>query len=250
MNAALAGATSSAALFTGFIESPVFGIALTLLVYGAARLLYERIRFVLLNPVLVSIAVIIAFLKLTGISYDDYMRGGNIIVFFLGPAVVALGLPLYEQLRELRRSALPITITIVFSSIVGIVAAVVPPILLGNSRELIASLAPKSITTPIAMDVAAGMGGIPPLTASVVVLTGVFGAVFGPLILRLLGIAEGIPFGIAMGAASHGIGTARAVQSGELEGAASSLALCLNGILTSVIAPPLVRLLLALLAPG
>ncbi|WP_455382983.1 LrgB family protein [Salinispira pacifica] len=227
-----------------FVQTPLFGIALTLAVYACARLLYDRTGFLLLHPVLVSIVVIVAILEFTGISYNDYMRGGSIIVFFLGPAVVALGLPLYEELVALRRNAASITAAILFASVTGIVSAVLPALLLGSGRELIASLAPKSVTTPIAMEVARGMGGIPPLTASVVVLTGVFGAVVGPLILRAVGVVEGIAFGLALGAASHGIGTARAVEQGGLEGAASSLALCLNGIVTSLIAPPLVSLLL------
>jgi len=232
------------------VQTPVFGLTLTLVVYALAQLLFARTRFLLLHPVLVSIVVIIAILKLTGISYDDYMKGGGIIAYFLAPAVVALGLPLFEELRELRKNALSITISIVFASLIGILSAVVPALFLGNGAQLAESLAPKSVTTPIAMDVARAMGGIPPLTASVVVLTGVFGAVLGPVILRLVGVAEGVAFGVAMGAASHGIGTARAFEEGPLEGAASSLALCLNGIVTALIAPPLVRLLLSLVPQG
>ncbi len=227
----------------GFAASPLFGLGVTLLVYAGAKRLYARVRFFLLHPVLVSIAVIIAALKLLDVDYATYMKGGGIVAFFLAPAVVALGLPLYRQLKRLSAQALPLAATTLFASVVGILASVAPVLLLGGPRELLASLAPKSVTTPIAIVVAQQIGGLPSLTAAAVVLTGVVGAVAGPLTLRLIGIAEGIAFGYAMGTASHGIGTARALETGELEGAASSLALCMNGIATAVLAPWIVRVL-------
>jgi len=229
---------------TGLFASPLFGLGLTLLVYAGAKRLYGRVRFFLLHPVLVSIAAIIAALKLLDIDYPTYMKGGGIVAFFLAPAVVALGLPLYRQLRRLASEALPLVLTTAFASAVGIVASVAPVLILGGPRELLASLAPKSVTTPIAIVVSEQIGGLPSLTAAAVVLTGVVGAVAGPVILRLIGITEGIAFGYAMGTASHGIGTARALEAGEVEGAASSLALCMNGIATAVLAPWIVRLLI------
>lgn len=225
------------------IASPAFGMTITLLVYWGAKWIYLRLRLFILHPVLVSIAVIIAILYTTGVSYTDYMRGGSIIAFFLGPSVVALGLPLYEHLTRLKREALPLIVTTLFASMVGIVASTLPVVLLGGSRELLLSLAPKSVTTPIAMAVSRELGGLPPLTATMVVLTGVVGAVVGPVVLRLIGLGSGVVFGYAMGTASHGIGTARAIEEGELEGAASSLALCLNGIATALLAPWIVRLI-------
>lgn len=229
---------------TPLFSSPVFGVAATLLIYAGAKALYAKLRFFLLHPVLVSIAAIIALLKLLDVGYPDYMNGGGIVAFFLAPAVVALGLPLYQQLSRLSREAAPLLVTTLFASLVGIFASIAPVLFSGGSRELVATLAPKSVTTPIAMVVSAGMGGIPSLTATVVVLTGVVGAVAGPAVLRLLGIVEGVAFGFALGTASHGIGTARALETGEMEGAASGLALCLNGIATAVFAPLVVRLVL------
>lgn len=225
------------------IRTPAFGMTVTLVVFAGAKWLYRRSRVFLLHPVLVSIAVIILILSSSKISYADYMKGGAIIAFFLGPSVVALGLPLYDQLTRLRAEALSILTTIVFASAVGVLASTLPLLLLGGPTRVMLSLAPKSITTPIAMAVSQELGGIPSLTAALVVLTGVVGAVVGPVVLRLVGITSGIAFGIAMGTASHGIGTARAIEQGELEGAASSLALCLNGIATAVIAPWIVRLI-------
>jgi predicted murein hydrolase (TIGR00659 family) len=225
-------------------RSPVFGLTVTLIVYAGAKWLHGRVKLFLLHPVLVSITIIIALLSLTRIPYPDYMRGGGIIAFFLGPAVVALGLPLYDHLRSLRAEALPFLLTTLFASIVGMVASTLPMVLLGGPRDVLLSLVAKSVTTPIAMSISREIGGLPSLTATMVVLTGVVGAVVGPVVMRLLGIGRGIAFGYALGTASHGIGTARALEQGELEGAASSLALCLNGIATAVLAPWVVRLIL------
>jgi len=230
-------------VISDLVQSPAFGMTVTLVVFAGAKWVYDRTRIFILHPVLVSIAVIITLLSLTHISYSDYMRGGSIIAFFLGPSVVALGLPLYDHLTKLRSETLPFLLTTVFGSAVGIIASVLPVVLMGGSHQVLLSLAPKSVTTPIAMSVSAEIGGIPSLTATLVVLTGVVGAVVGPVLLRLVGLGSGVAFGYAMGTASHGIGTARALESGELEGAASSLALCLNGIATSVLAPWIVRLI-------
>jgi len=230
-------------MMSALIHSPALGMTLTLVVFAGSKWLYNRSRIFLLHPVLVSIAVIIVVLSLTKIPYSDYMKGGSIIAFFLGPSVVALGLPLYDQLSRLRGEALSLLVTTLFASAVGIIASTLPFLLFPGPRQVMLSLAPKSITTPIAMVVSQAIGGIPSLTAAFVVLTGVVGAVVGPVVLRLIGIGSGIAFGYALGTASHGIGTARAIEQGELEGAASSLALCLNGIATAVLAPWIVRLI-------
>ncbi len=227
--------------------SPVLSVAATLVVFAGARALYRRSRFFLLNPVLLSVAVLIAALSLARVPYGSYMKGGEVIQFFLAPAVVALGLPLYRQLRRLSRAVLPILASTAVGSLVGVLSAVLPAGLLGASPALLASLAPKSVTTPIAIGVSEILGGLPPLTAAVVIATGILGAVLGPPFLKAIGVRSPTAFGLAMGAASHGIGTARAVEEGELAGAASGLAIGLNGALTALAAPWLVRLSLALL---
>lgn len=224
--------------------SPTFGLAATLLVYAGAKWIHGQLKIFLLHPVLVTIAVLIALLSLTGVSYNDYMRGGSIIAYFLGPAVVALGVPLYDQLTRLRSEALPALITTLFASAAGMVASVAPLLIARAPRELVVSLLPKSVTTPIAMEISRGLGGEPSLTAAMVVLTGVVGAVAGPPVMRMLAIGSRVAFGYGLGTASHGIGTARALETGELEGAASSLALCLNGIATALLAPLIVRVIL------
>ncbi len=228
------------------LKSPLLGLAGTLLLWQGARLLYARTRLFLLHPVLVTIAALIALLKGLGIDYETYMGGGRIIGFFLGPAVVALGVPLYRQLGEIRRRLKPLVASIALGSVLGILSASVPAMLLGSPREVVVSLAPKSVTTPIAMEISRLLGGLPPLTAVVVIVTGIFGAVLGPSFLSLIGVRSPVAMGLAMGAASHGIGTARALEEGELQGAAAGIAIGLNGIATAILTP----LLLGLLRPA
>jgi len=231
-------------MYTELLESPLFAISLTLILYAAAGRLYARVRLFILHPVLVAIIAIIVVLRALGISYESYEAGGRYILFLLGPSVVALGLPLYDRLRELGREAPAILATTVFAGAAGIVSVTVPLILAGVPKEIVRSLAPKSVTTPIAISIVETTGGIPSLTAAVVVATGIFGAVTGPAVLRLFGIVSGIPFGLAMGNAAHGIGTARALETGETEGAAAGLAICLNGIVTSILTPLLLPVIL------
>lgn len=229
------------------LSSPVLAVTATLLAYAGARALYRRVRFFLLNPVLVTVAVLIAALRLANIDYSTYMKGGALIHFFLAPAVVALGVPLYRQLERLRRRVLPILASTAAGSLVGVLAGVLPAGLLGASPAVMLSLAPKSVTTPIAVGIAEIIGGLPSLTAAVVIATGILGAVLGPPFLRLLRVRDPVAFGLAMGAASHGIGTARALEEGQLAGAAAGLAIGLNGVLTALLAPWLVRLAFRLL---
>jgi predicted murein hydrolase (TIGR00659 family) len=223
--------------------SPAAFAALTFIVYAAALGLYKRFKFFFLHPVLVSIAVIIPLLRIAGVSYGEYHRGGVFITSLLPPAVVALGISLYREFGKIRKEAGAVILTTIFGSLVGIISAVVPALLLGASPEIIVSLAPKSVTTPVAMEIAGKLGGIPSLAAVIVIFTGVLGAVIGPAVLGLLHITGGAAFGLAMGFAAHGVGTARAFEKGEAEGAFSSLGLCLNGLATSVLTPLIISLL-------
>jgi predicted murein hydrolase (TIGR00659 family) len=224
--------------------SPAAFAALTFIVYAAALGLYRKCKFFFLHPVLVSIAVIIPLLHAAGVSYEEYRQGGVFITSLLPPAVVALGISLYREFGKIRKEAGSIIITTVFGSLVGIISAVVPALLLGASPELIISLAPKSVTTPIAMEIADKLGGLSSLAAVIVIFTGVFGAVIGPAVLGVLHITQKSAFGLALGFAAHGVGTARAFEKGEAEGAFSSLGLCLNGLATSVLTPVIIDLLL------
>lgn len=218
-------------------------IVATVAIFAAARWLYGRTRVLLLNPVLLSIVALILALRGLGVEYETYQRGGRLLSFFLGPAVVALGVPLAARWDEVRRRGRAIFASISVGAVVGVLSAAGTAALLGAPAEIVGSLAPRSVTTPIAMGVAAGVGGIPALTAALVIASGVFGAVVGPPLLRALGVRSRTALGLALGAAAHGIGTARAVEEGEAEGAAAGLAIGLMGIATALLAPLLVGLL-------
>jgi predicted murein hydrolase (TIGR00659 family) len=219
------------------IASPLFGITLTLLVYRLAELLYRRTRFILFNPVFISIVTIILVLKLGRIPYQDYQNGGQMILFLLGPAVVALAVPLYQRRDEILRRKLPILLGISAGALASIISAAGIAWLLGGSRGVVLSLVPKSVTTPIAIGIAEKIGGIVPLTAALVVLTGCLGAICGPEFCRLIGLRSRAAIGLAIGTASHGIGTARLLGEDRFAGAIAGLAIGLNGLTTALLVP-------------
>ena len=226
-----------------FLENKYLLLALTFGVFALFKELQRRTGWVLLNPILLTIASLILFLKLTGISYETYQAGGQLIEFWLKPAVVALGVPLYLQLEMIKKQLLPILLSQLVGCLVGIVSVVLIAKLLGATPDVICSLAPKSVTTPIAMEVSNTTGGIPSLTAAVVVLVGLFGAVFGFKILTLGRVKSPIAQGLSMGTASHAIGTSAAMEVSRKYGAYASLGLTLNGILTALLTPAILRLL-------
>lgn len=158
-----------------FLESNIFLIALTFLVFWGARKLQQRTGWVALNPILVTIFVLIAYLKVTGISFETYNESGRMIEFWLKPAIVALGVPLYTQLKAIRRQLLPILLSQLAGCVAGIISVVLVAKAMGASTAVIISMAPKSVTTPIAMEVVAPLGGIPSLTAAIVICVGLFG---------------------------------------------------------------------------
>ena len=220
----------------------MFGIGLTLVVYAVAQALYARKPHILLNPVAMSIGTLIAILLAADIPYDDYRAGGDMILFLLGPAVVALGLPLYEQRHEILKRKLPILVGVTAGALASILSAAGLAWILGGSHGVVMSLAPKSVTTPIAIGIAEKIGGIPPLTAALVVLTGCLGAICGPEFCRMVGVRGRVATGLAVGTASHGIGTARMLEVDALGGAVSGLAIGLNGLITAFILPLIVLL--------
>lgn len=231
---------------TTLLESPVIWVTVTFAFFLLGKTLYARWRVPFFHPVLVGIAGVIGLLVLTGVEYETYRSGGDIIAFFLGPSVVALGLPLYERFQEMKRQGPALVVSILAGSLAGLVSAVVPVLLMAAPDLVIFSMAPKSVTTPIAISVAEQLGGDGSLAASFVVMCGILGGVIGPMVLHVLGVKDQVAFGYALGAASHGVGTARALESGRTAGAAGSLAICLNGVATSIMAPAVVQLLLRL----
>jgi predicted murein hydrolase (TIGR00659 family) len=215
----------------------LLAIAATLAVYAAARVVQRRLRSVWLHPVLVSIVVLITALRMLGIEYADYDRGGRLLTFFLGPAVVALGLPLHRQMEEIGRRGRAVLLSLLIGASVGTLTATLTAALLGASGPVVRTLAARSVTTPIAIGIAQRVGGLPPLAAVVAIFTGVLGAVIGPPLLRAIGIRSRTAFGLALGAAAHGVGTARAAEEGEVEAASSGLAIGIMGVFTAVLAP-------------
>ena len=228
---------------TVFLHNEFFFIALTLGVFLGAQKLQRRLGLIVFNPILMSIAFIILILHVAKISYSAYEEGGRYIAFMLKPAIVALGVPLYQQMEQIKKQAIPIFVSMFAASIVGIVSAVLIAYALGASPEVFVSISPKSATTPIAMEVSQVLGGIPALTAVIVILTGIFGAVFGFGFLRLIRVRSCMAQGLAMGAAAHAVGTAQAMQKSPRLAAYSGLGLILNGTLTGLLAPLLVPVL-------
>lgn len=226
-----------------FFENKFFLLTLTFAFFFGAKVLQKKTGLVLLNPILITIALLIVFLRFTGISYETYEEGGYLIEFWLKPAVVALGVPLYLQLETIKKQLLPIIISELVGCLVGIVSVVLVAKLLGATQEVIVSLASKSVTTPIAMEVTQAVGGIPSLTAAVVVCVGIFGAIFGFKVLALGHVKSPIAQGLSMGTASHAVGTSAAMEVSGKYGAYASLGLTLNGIFTALLTPTILRLL-------
>jgi len=224
--------------------SPLLGLTITLIAYGLAYRLYLKANSSpFLNPVLTSVVMLIGLLIVTGTAYSRYFEGAQFVHFLLGPATVALAVPLYDQFARLRALWLPITISLVCGVLVAASSSIALAWLLGGSLEIQMSLAPKSATAPVAMGIADTIGGIPSLTAVLTVLTGITGAVTGTRLFELMRIRDDSVKGIAMGVAAHGIGTARAFQVSKQMGAFSGLAMALSAFATALLVPWLVNLM-------
>ncbi len=227
------------------ISNEYFMLALTFGVFYAAKSIQRRLGWILFNPILVAIAIIIVFLLVADIPFETYHEGAKMIEFWLKPAVVALGVPLYLQLSSIKRQFLPILASQMMGCIAGIVSVVVIAKIFGASDAVIMSLASKSVTTPIAMEVTQVLGGIPSLTAAIVVITGLIGAIIGFKTLSVGHVRNPMARGLSMGAASHALGTSAAMDRDQFVGAYASLGLTLNGILTALLTPAVIDLILA-----
>ncbi len=218
-------------------QSEIFSLTLAVGTYVAALALYKKTHIRLLHPLVTSIFIIIVILKSLSIEYESFQKGSQLIHFMLGPSVVALGYILYEQIRYVKGNVISILTSIFVGAIVGIVSVIAIGKLMGADATLVATLEPKSVTTPIAMGIAEKSGGIPSLTAVVVVAVGIFGSIIGPFVMKVLGIESRIAKGLALGASSHGLGTSVAIQIGAVEGALSGLAIGLMGVMTAILIP-------------
>ena len=226
-----------------YLSNHYFMLALTFAVYAICQLVQSRLRLSFLNPILISAIVIIAYLKLTDVSIESYNEGGKYIEFWLKPAIVALGVPLYKQLSAIRKQFVPLLLSELAGCVVGIVSVVVVARLLGATQEVVMSLAAQSVTTPIAMEVTKAVGGIPPLTAAVVVCVGIFGGMTGFKVMKMTRIGNPVSHGLSLGTAAHAVGTSRAMDESDTHGAFASLGLTINGIFTALLTPTVLSLI-------
>jgi len=224
------------------LDSPLFGITLTILSMVFIQLLGRKAKTSLLNPLLFSTASIIAFLYFTGIPLESYQAGGRVMTFFLGPVIVSLAVPLYKQLDKLKAHLAPVLLGATAGVLVSITSGILLSLLFGISRELTVSMAPKGTTSAISMELAKSLGGDGSVAIAFVIFAGIFGYSAGGWLLNRAGVTHPLARGLSLGTASHASGTQRAFEMGEEEGAMASLAIGLVGVLTSVFLPPLLRL--------
>ncbi|WP_312914764.1 LrgB family protein [Stutzerimonas kunmingensis] len=232
------------AAWQALIHHPLFGVGITLAVFQLAYAAYEKTRWVFLQPVLVSMTLIVGILLLCGIDYDEYRISAQWLTILLGPATVALAVPLYLNLRRIRELFGPIVITLLIAGMFATALGMALAWLFGAERMILMTLAPKSVTSPIAMLVAEQIGGVVALAAVFVMITGVLGAILGPELLRRFGVQHPAARGIALGLTAHAVGTAQALQESDECGAFAALAMSLMGVMTAVLLPLVVALLL------
>ena len=217
------------------LSTPVFYLALTLLAFAAGQWVNKKTGSPIANPLLIGCILVGAYLILFRVPLDEYNEGGGFLTLCLTPATISLALPIYRQLEVLKKHLLPILVGALAGSAASIGSVYLFGKLFGLDRQMIFSLLPKSVTTPIGVALSQSMGGLPAVTSLAIVFTGIVGAVFLPTALRLLGIKHPVVTGIAIGTASHAVGTSRALELGEVEGAMSGLAIGISGLITAVI---------------
>lgn len=218
-------------------NSVYFGVAVSLLAYIAGMCLKKKFKLSILNPLLVSIVLVIALLVIFDIDYESYNQGGRYISYFLTPATVCLAIPLYQQLDLLKKNFKAIMIGILTGVLTSLLSILALSVIFKLSHELYVTLLPKSITTAIGIAVSEELGGINTITVAVIVLTGIAGNVMGEGVCRMFKIKNPISVGLAFGTSSHAIGTAKALELGEVQGAMSSLSIAVSGLLTVALAP-------------
>lgn len=230
------------AAWQAVIHHPLFGVAITLAAFQLSYAAYEKTRWVFLQPVLVSMLMVVGVLLACGLGYEDYRLSAQMLTVMLGPATVALAVPLYLNLRRIRELFGPIMITLLVGGITATALGMALAWAFGADRIVLMTLAPKSVTSPIAMLVAEQIGGVVALAAVFVMITGILGAIFGPELLRRFGVQHPSARGMALGLTAHAVGTAQALQESEECGAFAALAMSLMGVLTAVLLPLAVSL--------
>lgn len=224
------------------LDNQYFGIVLSFAAYEIGKWINKKLKTPIANPLLIAILLIIGFLSITGIDYEYYKKGGDFIAFFIGPATVAMVLDLYANLDTLKKNILPILVGVGFGTIFSFVLAIFLSKIFQIDKNLVASLIPQSITTAIAISLSGEYQGIIGLTAIVVVIRGVSGAVFAPIVMKIFIIKDPVAQGVAIGTSSHAVGTSQARLMGEIQGAMSGLSIAIAGITAVIIMPLAMKL--------
>ncbi len=224
-----------------FFNSENFGFAFTLVMYVITSNLLKNRKGILITPINLSMLTIGIFLVVFKIPLEYYEKGGNIWVYLLGPATVALGMSLYKQINKLKENALAITVGVILGSLSGIISVMVIGKLLGLDKVILLSIAPKSTTLAIGYEVANSLGGNPAITTAAIMVAGIVGNGLGEIILKVAGITDPTAKGVALGTASHALGTKRAIEIGEVEGAMASFSIAYAGLITAVLIPFVIK---------
>ncbi|WP_294124842.1 LrgB family protein [uncultured Clostridium sp.] len=214
-----------------------FGIFISLIAFEIGLFIYKKTKLPIFNPLLTATILIIYFLKIFNIDFDTYNNGGQFINIFLGPATIVLAVPLYKKLNLLKENFLPIFSGILVGSLVSVLSVISIATFLGLDNSLTVSLLSKSVTTPIGIEITNSLGGSSSITVLAIVLSGIIGAIVGPTVFKVLKINNPISRGVSLGTASHAVGTSKALEIGEQEGAMSSLSIGVAGIVTVFLAP-------------
>ena len=225
------------------LNTPLFGLIITIAAFHIGLFVFKKTKFPVLNPLLVGIIIVMIIMSAFNIPLDYFRKGGDYITFLLAPATISLALPLYRQLDKLKKNFVPIII----GSLVGAATAIISTVLLGKllgiDRLLLLSFMPKSITTPIGIELSKLLGGVPAITIFAILVTGIAGNVLAPMVCRYFKIKHPVAKGIVIGISSHAVGTSKALEMGEIEGAMSALSIVISGIITFIIAPLFIFLL-------
>ena len=220
----------------GITNNPLFGVIISLIAFEIGKFIFNKTKLAIFNPLLIATIIVMGFLNIFHITVVDYMLGGNLIVFFLAPATVVLAIPLFQQIDLLKKHFIPIIGGGIVGAVVAILSVIILGKLLGIDHQLLVSFMPKSITTPIGIELSKMLGGIPSITVFAIIITGITGNVTAPFIYSIR-IKNPIAKGLGLGISSHAVGTSRAIEMGKVEGAMSALSIVIAGILTIILAP-------------
>lgn len=220
-----------------FTNNIFFGLFVSLIAFEVGLIIYRKTKLPLFNPLLIAIIIVVGFLKLFNIDFDTYNESGKFINMFLGPATIVLAVPLYKQFELLKKNFLPILLGITIGSLVGILSIISISIFLKLDNLITISLLSKSVTTPIGIEITNQLGGLAPVTVLAIILSGIVGAIIAPPVCKVFKITNPVAIGVGIGTSSHAVGTSKAFEMGETEGAMSSLSIGIAGVITVFLAP-------------